>query len=32
VDKIDVSNLSSGIYFLHIHTTKGAIVNKFIKQ
>jgi len=30
--KIDVSNLSSGIYFLHIHTTKGAIVNKFIKQ
>jgi hypothetical protein len=30
--EIDVSNLNSGLYFLQIYTTKGTIVNKFIKQ
>ena len=31
-DKIDVSNLSNGIYFIKLTTEKGVVTQKFIKQ
>lgn len=30
--KIDVSNLNTGVYFVHLTTTKSKIVLKFVKQ
>ncbi|MEZ4799742.1 MAG: T9SS type A sorting domain-containing protein [Flavobacteriales bacterium] len=29
---IDVSNLSIGVYFLHLYTKKGSVIKKFIKD
>ena len=29
---IDISNLTSGIYFIRVHNSNGSEVSKFVKQ